>query len=294
MSLEVFVSKVFNITEDELKALIYEGEGESLKLKDDAGEVLINKYATDIAAKVKKNETAKFDQGYQKANKEIADRYKAAFKEKLKFDSEKEDINEILDELNESIKVKSKNPLTEDQVKTNPVFLAREKELNEAIKKMETDYANEKDNIIKEYQRKENLIKVKEKAEAVLLSSGAVLSEDPLRRKNQINVFLNQFEGYDYDLTGDVPLILKDGQRLEDKLNNPVKFEDFIKSQAESIFDIRKQDPSGNAGNDPAGGGAGGSYVFKDHADYSQQYQNAPDRATKMEIHTAWESSQKK
>lgn len=280
MSLEVFVSKVFNISDEELKALIYEGEGETLKIKDDAGDILINKYATEVTKKIKDNEKGKFDQGYQKANKEVAERYKKALKEKIKFDTDKEDIDEIFDELSETIQKKIKSSLPDDQVKNHQVFLAREKELNDAINKMKEDFDTEKNTIISDYKRKENIIKVKEKAEAVLLASGAVLSEKPEVRKNQINVFLNQFEGYDYDLTGEVPLILKEGKRLEDNMMNPVKFDEFIKDQAKTLFDFKVQDPKGSGGNE--GDGGSGSYSFKDRADFQAKYDSEPDRGKRM------------
>lgn len=292
MSLESFITKVLNITDSELKALIYDTDADNKEvMKADADDILINKYAEK--AKSHKDElTKKFDQGYQKAQKEVSEKYKTVLSEKLKFSTDKDDIAEIFDELAETIQKKSKSTLSDDQVKVHPVFTQREKELNDAIKKMQDDYAKEKDTIIADYKRKENLIKIKEKAEALLLSSGAVLSDDPMRRKNQINVFLNQFEGYDYDLNGDVPLILKEGQRLEDKIGNPVKFDDFISDKAKELFDFKVQDPKGNAGNNA--GGSGNTFIFKDFADFTEKYNNEPDRGKRLEMNNAWEAMQKK
>lgn len=292
MSLESFITKVLNITEPELKALIYDTDAENKEtIKADADDILINKYAEK--AKTHKDElTKKFDQGYQKAQKEVSEKYKSTLSEKLKFTTDKEDIAEIFDELAENIQKKSKSTLTDDQVKVHPIFTQREKELNDAIKKMETDFTGEKDSIIADYKRKENLIKIKEKAEALLLSSGAVLSDDTMRRKNQINVFLNQFEGYDYDMSSDVPLILKEGQRLEDKIGNPVKFDDFISNKAKELFDFKVQDGKGNAGN--RDNGSGSTYTFIDNADFTDKYNKEPDRGKRVEMAVVWEAMQKK
>jgi hypothetical protein len=56
MRLELFLTKLFNKTDEEIKALIYEGEGDAVKIKDNADQVLIDLYSEQIVKNNKKNE----------------------------------------------------------------------------------------------------------------------------------------------------------------------------------------------------------------------------------------------
>jgi hypothetical protein len=292
-SLELFITKVLNITDTELKELIYETKEGATEttIKDDAGDLLVNKYA-DKAKKQKEELTAKFDQGYQKGQKELASKVKSLTKDKLSVDVDTEDIDELFEKTSEAInaKIKNKSTQTEDQVKNHEIYIKREKELNKMMDDLKASFETEKTTIISEYKKKENLSKIKEKAESVLIASGAVLSENPTIKKNQINVFLNQFNDFDFDFIEDEIIIKKGDKRLEDNLNNPVKFDSFVSEQAKSLFDFKVQDPKGGAGNQ--GGDPDPNIMsFKDHNDYMQKFENAPDLVTKQKIGLAWEKS---
>ena len=84
-------TKFFNKTEDELTELLFEGEGEDRKLKDGAAESLIaldEEKVKRIREGASGDATKKFDEGYNKAKKEVLSKFEVAFKEKLDRDWE--------------------------------------------------------------------------------------------------------------------------------------------------------------------------------------------------------------
>ena len=295
MSFELFATKVLNITEDELKALVYEGETGKETLKADADDLLINKYGEKVTRIKTEKETA-FNDGWKKANKELDQKYRKAIKEHLEFESEKEDLTEVFTDLKETIKAKSKpSPLKDEEIKNHPTFREREKELNKIIEQQKIEFEEKEKSILTTYQKKENSNKFKTFMKSKALEIGIILPESPEIQASQMDAFLRQFDEFEYDYTDESnPLILKDGARLEDKLGNPLKHDDFAVSKIKGFFPIKVQDPKGSAGNGQDGGAGGSSsFTFKDVADYRSQRALEPDRTKRLEMDAAWTASQK-
>jgi len=253
--LNVF-AKYFNKTDTELTELLYDkGEDEVLALKDDASTVLIDMDAEKvkrIRAESKGDPTKKFDEGYNKAKKEVLEKFEKDVRDKFGMDSDKRGLD-LIAEFGESMN--SGNKITLEKIKTNPEFLKLEKEMNDNFKVQIEELKGEFDTFKNGVEKGKSVSLVKDRAELAFLKLNPVLSEDTARSKKQTEMFLSRFEGFDYEFV-DGNIVIKDGDsRLEDGHGNPIVFDAFVKSEAESLFDFKVQDPKKAPGNKSDGGG---------------------------------------
>ena len=114
-------TKQFNRTEDELKPLITDEEG---NLKDDAAEVLLNLDKERIA-KLKKERTDKYNEGFQAAEKKFKSHAEEVFKSKTGYDGTEETFESKFDAwyAKEKEKLAKKSQVTEDDIKRHPLFI---------------------------------------------------------------------------------------------------------------------------------------------------------------------------
>jgi len=242
-----FLTKAYNKTEDEINALILDGD----EIKENALQSLIDLDALKVK-KFKDEQTKMFDNGYKKAQKEVLTDYENKLINTLGIESESKG-----DELIETIKTKfeeksvSKSKLNDDDVKKHPVFIDYEKkwkkEKEEAVKQKENEFIEFKTNI----ERGNKINTVKNKAVDIFTSLKPILPADSAKAENLKKLFLKEFDNFDYELSENDIIILNEGKRLENTNGYPVSFNDFVKSKAESIFDFQMQDPKGGTGNEP-------------------------------------------
>lgn len=240
-----FLTKALNKSEDEIKGIIYTDNDE---LNENALDTLISVDANRIK-KYKEEGTKLFDNGYKKAQKEILSDYESKLKETFGIDTDK-----IGDDLLTEIKVKTSkttvSELTDDVVTKHPKFLEREKQLRKEKELAIAEKENEFTKFKSEIERTTRVKSVKEKAADILLSLNPVLSKDAKKAENQKKMFLDTFDKFDYQIESDNSiLILKEGQRLETANFHPVNFTDFVKEQAESLFDFNAQSAKVGTGN---------------------------------------------
>lgn len=242
------LTKLFNKTEDELNELIFEGEGEEIKVKDNAADALIELDAARVK-RIKDDATAdttkKFDDGYKKATKEVLSKFESDFREKTGFESDLTGID-LITAWGETLG-KTKNI---DNIKTHPEFLKIEKQWQQEkqaeIEKVTNEFNDYKNNV----QRNQTLGKIKDMAETEFLKLNPVLSSDPAKKKAQTEMFLERFNHYDYDFDEDsTPVIKKEGNRLEDGHGNRISFGNFVKEEANKLFDFQKQQDRESPGN---------------------------------------------
>jgi len=203
--------------------------------KDDAVKSVLTFDASRIKA-LKEADGKTFDNGYKKAQSEIA-------KRKDKQIRELHGIEEPLegDELIEAVKAKQAEDrptgtkLSDEEVKAHPVFRAREKELLKLNSETNAKHAAEIEKIAKEGTRKETLSKVLDRA-AALAKDAALLPADEAKARAQLKrLVLDPLNDYEYSIgdDGEITVMDKEGKRLEDAHRNPVTFEYFVLKTAD-------------------------------------------------------------
>lgn len=244
-----FATKAYNKTEDEIKALILEGDD----IKDNATQALIDLDALKVK-KFKDENTKMFDNGAKKREKEIHQFWETKIKDKFpELDAQGEELIEALHTTFEAVKVPKQSKLTDDDVKKHPVFIDYEKkwkkEKEDAITAKEKEFVQFKTGI----ERNNKISIVKSKANELFNSFKPILPKDIAKAENQKKMFLREFDEYDYEVSDTDIVIMKEGKRLENENGYPVAFDKFVKSKAEMLFEFQAQDPKGGIGNNNGG-----------------------------------------
>ena len=248
--LKFVITKLFNKTDDEVTALLMEGD----KIKDGAGDALL---ALDQAriTRIKEGEKAQgqtmFDNGYKKAQKEVLTGFEKTFKEKTGFESDLTGVDLVLAWGDTQKKVKI------DDVKLHPEYLSLEKRLKAA----QDEWEGKVQKLQQEYEAQRKRGAIKERAWKVLNAGEQkpVIPKNPVVAANIEKVFMSQFDGFDYQTAADgSDVVIKDGKRVEDAHGNLITFENFVRGIGEQYYEFTKQDDRGNAGNAGSGGVGGG------------------------------------
>lgn len=238
-----FLSKTLNMDEDGVASL-YNEDGTGLK--DESLESVLNRDVERV--KSLKPDTKKlFDDGYKKAQSETLSRFEKEFKEKFKFDSDKQGIDLITEYV--ASQGKKGNALDEDAVKRHPLFIqlqdAKQKEVEAAIK-AEQDKFN---SYVSEQKKKETFSTVSNKALDVFKGLKPILSSDAEKARNQESILLRDLQQYDFeDQNGEI-VVLKEGKVLTDAHGNRVKFNSLVKSTADKYYDFHKAEERSAPGN---------------------------------------------
>ena len=259
------LTKYFGKTEDEVKALMYEeGEDGNLVLKEGVSDTLINMDAERIKRIREEERKAikpKFDDFAKKTKREVMTQIEKEVKEKYGLDTDKTGI-ELIEELTQH--VSKGGDITEDTLKTHPLFIKLEKNIHneweEKLKGVQGEFETFKESV----ERNKKIGDIKSKAKAEFLALKPVLSDDPAKAERQTQTFLSLLERYDYIVDGDT-IIVKNGEgRLEDSHGNPVAFDSFVKAKAEELYDFAVQDAKGSPGNKTPVGVGGKRKITKD------------------------------
>lgn len=268
------LTKQFNKTDDEVAELIYNSDG---TLKEDAGDVILHVNAEKVA-KMKKDATTKFDDGYKKAQKEVMERAEKIFKEKTGFTEDAADFESLLDGF---LKAKPTTKLTDDDVKKHPAFLALE---NSRVPK--SDYESlkaEYDNFRVSAQREKIIQKIQDKAWALTEARNPVLSDNPIVAKTRRDDFLRKFSDFDYEFVGDEVVVLKEGKRIEDSQGNHKTFNSLVDELAQTSFDFKKQDGKDTPKTPPRFGA-----VKMTSEEYYQRLSQEKDPQKRIELQNAY------
>lgn len=244
-------TKLLNLTDEEVQSKFFEGED----LKETAADELLAAIELKLTA-AKKGETEAFNKGFQKAEAKYKTHAETVVKDVLGVEiNEGEELSEVVTKWHSENKKKS--AFTDDDVKKHPLYRQLEKERipKEEYEKVIGEFEAYK----QQSAKREVLAQVKPKVWSTVTSMNPKLPTDPNVAETYRNAFLSIFDSYDYQVENDDVLILKDGARVEDSFGNPLKFNDFVKSNASKYFEFQKQDPKGGAGNNndnPTPGGA--------------------------------------
>jgi hypothetical protein len=257
-SLLYLTTKQFNLTEDEAKALLLEGD----ELKPDATDLILDLDKSRIQ-KLKDDRTKQHDAGYKKAEAEFKTIAETKFKELTGYAGTETNFEEMFKVWQETERKKwQKNiEINEDQVKKHPIYIALE---STTIPKTQFDDLQKAFDEFKTAGQKAQVISVvTTRAWDVVAAANPILSDNPTVAENRKRDFLAKFSGFDYDLTDGKIIVSKDGKRLEDEHANHKPFEAFVMELAGLNFDFKAQTDKGNTGNNN-NGTTGGVTVITD------------------------------
>ena len=273
-------SKYFNKTDDELLEMLYDkGEDDALVLKEGVADMLIDldtKRIERIRKEASESATKKFDDFAKKTKKDVMTKLESELKQKYGVESDKTGV-ELVEEITASLSVGG--GITEDNIKTNPIYLKLEREIKEGFKgeleEKERVFNEFKDNV----ERNAKLGDVKKKAREVFLGLSPVLSVDAAKAERQTQEFLNRLNGHDFIIDGDTIMIKRGDGRLEDGHGNPVSFESFVKGEAEQLYDFNVQKQRTSPGNMH---GSGGSKLKITKVEFNQRVREAGSDNAKL------------
>lgn len=246
------LSRAYNIDNGKIEELL-----KDLNNEDSNQEEILNKILELDAQRVERikssvDTSGKFQEGYAKAKKEERSIFENEIKKAFGIDESTNIMG--VDLVKEIVKQSSPNEVNEDTIKRHPVFQSRESELRNQIDTIKREYEDKINEINRNHVRSKTLSDVKQKAVNIFESLNPVLASDSKVAANQKSLFLQQFDNYEYEIQDDRVVVLKDGKVLEDQHGNSVNFNDLVQEKTMSLFELRKNNGGGNAGNDRAEG----------------------------------------
>ena len=263
-------TKQFNLTEDEAKTLLLEGED----LKENAVDLLLEKDKERIQ-KLKDERTIRYNEGFQTAEKKFKSHSEDTFKKLTGYSGAEDNFEAMFTAWHkeETKKLAQKKEVTEDDIKRHPLFIDLE---TKTIAKEKYDELQKSfDQFKTESQRRAVMDTVTSNAWDVVAARNPILSENPTVAENRKRDFLAKFHQYEYELQDGRIIVLKEGKRLEDAHGNLKTFEAFTVELADQNFDFKAQTDKGNAGN-KAGGNGG--VVITDKPTTAREYATALDK----------------
>jgi hypothetical protein len=241
---EAFIRKAFKLTDEEVAGLY-----------NDAGELtdfsLIERKDADRVTKLASDKTNQYNRGL----KEGAEKLEKILREKYEVESDL--IGEELFDFIIEAKLEGAKTSSEDIMKHPDVvkLINRHGKEIKDLKKTHADELKAKDDAINysAFMADINSLALKE-----FHGLNPILSEDPVKAKNQESLFLEKVAKVKYRKDGDVPIVLKsDGTNMTDEHGHPVSFQDFVKATAETIFDFKVAEGRSSPGNGDSDRGKG-------------------------------------
>lgn len=272
-------TKLFNKSEDEIKKLLLNENGEPLE------NGIENIIALDNA-RIKRIKGENHDAGYGKAKKETASEIEKFYREKfgINTDGNYEAIAEAISEQIASSSTKGKQ-ITDDDVKKHPAYLKLEKEYVPKSKYEELD--NQFNQFKTGIDRRIKFDKVKERALVELENMKPDYPDVPQIKQNLVNAFIKEIESFeDFEFVENEIVAIKDGKRVDDGRGNPTTFEQIVKEKAAGYFKFLESDAKGNAGNKNNGvqsNPPAGKYVFKTKEEAVNAYEKAKAEGASQE-----------
>lgn len=193
----------------------------------------------------------KFDDGFKKAQKELFTSFENDLKSKYQIDADLRGTELIEAIVSKHVQSDDKQPkITEDVIKSHPLFIGLESQLNQVKNSVETEKQKAIQEIENNYKKKAITSSVKENWYSILNSGKFVLPEDANIAKNQINAYSQFLDQVEWGVTDDGKRYpIKDGARLEDQHGNALFEEDYLTHLASQYFPIKQSNGGSNAGN---------------------------------------------
>lgn len=209
-------------------------------------------------AKFKDLETKAHDKGHQKAKAEELKKIEAKMRSKYGIDDEALEGDDLLDAIDAKIEEakakgsKSKD-LTEDAIKTHPVYVNAMKAASKAVIEKEAEWQKKFEERETTYGRSERQANAKAYARKMLDELNPVLPKNSTVANNLLELYAKKFEQFDYDFQDDGDAIIKTGddysKPYEDAHGKPVSFKEMTKQFASEFFEFAEATDRSSAAN---------------------------------------------
>jgi len=281
--------------EDAKIASLFNEDG--TELTETAIDTLLQHDATRVQ-KLKDTGTQLFNDGHKKGLSEGAGKIEKEITEKYGIKSDKLGI-ELIDEVIAS-KSTTGTEIDEEKIKLHPAFVKMADDLNKQIKNKDKEW-DDKFKLRDSEIAKQNLFKeIVGKGKLKALEHNPILPKDQAKAERQMELLVAAISKLEYNKTedGNDYILSKDGKPVEDAHGNRITFDQFIKSETESIWELgqgQQRQSTGN-NNDNNGTGTQGKWVGKtptNKDEYIAAIGSAKDATERMAIADAFESANK-
>lgn len=210
---------------------LFNDDGTELSI--DASKILLQHDATRVA-KFKADVATAEKTAREAAIAEGAGSFDVALKAKYKIDSDKTG-DELIDEI---IAAKANVTLDDDKVKLSKPYIQLENELRKQIKETEKTWQGKFDDREKQITKDNTMKSVLAKARAIMTELKPILPSDPAKAEKQMQLLVQELSKYEYvDVDGNYSIV-ENGKPKEDDHGVKVSFENLVKSQVETIWDL--------------------------------------------------------
>lgn len=249
------LTKTLNMSEDEIKSLIYKEDSEDGELNDNALEALISKDADRISAIRDKYKNDKDDQ-YKRGQRETAEKFEKDIKKLFDFESELQG-EDLLAEAKKQIAKEggSSDELTDDKVKAHPLYIQLQNEKQREIDSLNQEWENKLNEKENEFTTRVTRSNATSKAIDLIRSKNPRLPEDASKAQKRLSVVGNELKNYNWKQDGDTLIPVDDkGHQLVDEHEKPITFDMIVENIGDLYFDF--EDPE-DKGEDKGKGGTG-------------------------------------
>lgn len=283
-----FLSKTLNMDSEQLAELLYQksDEGEPT-LKADALKLALGLDA-DRVAKLKPDTKGIFDNGYKKAEKEVAERWEAEIRKAFDISDDTIQGTALLDAVKTATASKQKDPA---DIKRSPEYLKLEREAKAALDAAKAEHQAAIEQMKAQHEKQSAWSVVQQDIRARLMKLNPVLPSDPTKQARVLDLFVKQLAEYEWQADNGTFIPMKDGKRVENGQGYPKSLDDIVHEYAEGMFEFQKQAPAGQAGNKNDGGKqtkAPITTAFKTEGEYLDAYAKETDPEAKKAMYDAW------
>lgn len=288
-----FLGKTLNRPAEQIAPLLYKKGDDNETLTEEISDTALDELIrldADRVAKLKPNTKEFFDNGYKKAEAEVAAKLEKTLREKFGVDTEGRLKGDALtDAIKAAMAEKQGATMTTDEIKLHPDFLAMERRYKKEMEEKEAAHLKQMEELQTTFTREKSWADWSGRIRQAFKSLNPVLSKEAARAEAQVELFVNtHFRDYDFKPTDDGRLlVMKDGARVDNAHGHPLYLDDLVKQTAERLYDFEAQPPAGNAGNNNDGKPTV-KVRFKDENEFLEKYANAATPEEKRALGDAW------
>ena len=290
-----FLQKAYNLPENEVAETLFKKSDDgsiTTELREDALDVLLRLDAERVAKLAKPVDTTEvYNKAVKKTEAEVHGTWEKRLREAYPaVDPEKKLKGEDL--LN-AVKAAQQQSSSYDpnQVKKTDEYLSLERQMREALEAKEQEYAAKVQEVQMQFQRQQVWGDMSKVIREKFMGLNPILPEDKAKAQRLVDDFVLKFKDYEWQRTDDGrTLPLQNGQRINNQHGHAMFLEDLVAGTANLYFDFKKQEATGQAGNE--NGRQAITITFKDDEDFMKRYNAESDPKKKEELAAAYEAQQ--
>jgi len=286
--LSAFLGATLNLQSDKLAEILYK-KADDGSVTDQLNEGILDtlkKLDTERVGKLKPDTKQFFDNGYKKAQAEIATNWEKLIREKTGVDPEGKLQGEALvDAVKAASASQSADP---DKVKTSAEYLELERRMRAELGTLKETYEKQIAEIQTGYEKQQIWAKASGRIREIAREKFD-LPADQAKADALLDLFLHRFSDLEFQPdTSEGFIPIKGGKRLENQHGHARALAEVVEEYGKTVFDPKKSG-GGNAGNQN-NGGRSANMKFKDENDYLKQYSEAPTPEAKAALYQAWQA----